>query len=70
MLLNNDMKFNRIVLATLLALLVLTSIMSFFGEDSFSAYARSHGFVKKHHDKQSDSSKEILKHKTTHRTRH
>ena len=55
------MSSNRVVIVILLVALVLTSSMSYFGQDSFMAYARSSHFKKIHHDIQSDISKKIIK---------
>ena len=57
------MQSNKILVTSLLVILILTSTMSFFGQDSFSAYARN-GYLKKTHpDHHTDSSSKIIKHK-------
>ena len=57
------MKINRVLIVSLLLVLILSSTMSFFGHDSFSAYAR-HAYSKKiYHDNQLDIFKNIFNNK-------
>ena len=58
----NYMKLNRVLIASLLVVLMLTSAMSFFGQDSFSAYARHGNFKTTQHDHKSDLPHNTIKH--------
>ena len=59
----NHMGFNRVLIVSLLLVLMLSSTMSFFGHDSFSAYARHADFRKIHHENQLDILKNIFNNK-------
>jgi ABC-type multidrug transport system fused ATPase/permease subunit len=61
----NSMQFNKIMI-TVLVVLILTSSVSFFGQDSFSAYARHGNYKKIQHDNHVDSSHKIIKQKVRH----
>ena len=61
----NSMQFNKIMI-TMLVVLILASSVSFFGQDSFSAYARHGNYKKIQHDNYVDSSDKIIKQKVRH----
>lgn len=61
----NSMQLNKIMI-TMIVVLILTSSVSFFGQDSFSAYARHGNHKKIQHDNHVDSSHKIIKQKVRH----